>query len=254
MIGTFISLLALIGGAAAQYPVPIPPGGRRDVHGWLILPMDQDKPSNPSTPLRAWFSHHVPELFKDSPHNFQIILEGSLVPVASIKGEVYPFEMPYPPTDSLINYEYTFTPPSPFSLNDLLSGDIREMRGVFYNGSFDTPYERQASNLALLHVHDLTTATYLDEFETDAFEYMRYLAYPRGKTSEHFYFAHEIRAAPDFDHIVHGTLSMCTGRDGSPIPTDGFVQTPGSSWEISSLPNTLEYKLQPGQVCMSSLC
>lgn len=91
-------------------------GGRRDVHGWLILPHDQNKPKDPTEPLKAWFSHHVPEFWIDSPHNFQIILEGLLYPVASIENEYFGFNMPYPPVDDNLVFEYSFTPPSPFSL------------------------------------------------------------------------------------------------------------------------------------------
>jgi hypothetical protein len=91
-------------------------GGRRDVHGWLILPFDQPKPEDPTTPLKAWFSHHVPEFWLDSPHNFQIILEGLLYPVASVEKEYFGFHLPYSPNEDNLVYEYSFTPPSPFSL------------------------------------------------------------------------------------------------------------------------------------------
>ncbi|CAF4326346.1 unnamed protein product [Rotaria socialis] len=61
--------------ANAQYPVPIPPGGRMAVHGWLILPWNTNATEGP---IQAWFSHHVPEFGADSPHNFQIVLNGTL--------------------------------------------------------------------------------------------------------------------------------------------------------------------------------
>jgi hypothetical protein len=119
-------------------------------------------------------------------------------------------------------YEYSFTPPSPFSLNDLLSGQTTSLRGVYYNGSFDTPYERQASSLATLDIREMTTAVYLNETEQEGFQYLQYLSYPRGgMDSNHFYFAHEIRAQPDFDHIVHGQISSCLGTDG--IPEEAYI-------------------------------
>lgn len=222
---------------AHNYPVPIPSGGRYDVHGWLILPIDQEKPSggDKNTPLQAFFSHHVPELFHRSPHNFQIIIKGSLTPIESVSGENLGFQIPYPPVDQLLAYEYSFTPPSPFSLNDLLSESVMTYNGVFYNGSFDTPYERYATTMATLQIDELTTAVYLNESETEGFKHLRYLSYPRGKfeSSVDFYFAHEIRAQPDFDHIVHGQIFDCSA-DGIAVDVPALVYTEGNyNWWIN---------------------
>lgn len=222
--------VAAEGAVAPAYPVPVPPGGRFDVHGWLILPMDQEKPTESldNYTISAWFSHHVPELFEHSPHNFQIILKGQLKPLSCVAGEIFPFEIPYPPADDLLTFGFSFTPPSPFSLNDLLRGDITHLRGVYYNGSFDTPYERQPTALAMLDVEELTTAVYLDEFEKESFQYLQYLSYPRGgEGSNHFYFAHEIHAQPDFDHVVHGTVTDCVDESGV-ATTSKEIFRPGS--------------------------
>lgn len=242
MLNNLLSIILLgvvtLGAAALnEYPVATPAGGRFDVHGWLILPMDQEKPvvtshnSNVTEyAISAWFSHHVPELWEDSPHNFQVILKGKLFPMFCVQGEVFPLELPYPPVDNTLVHEYSFTPPSPFSLNDLLNGDLKQLRGVFYNGSFDTPYERQASSLALLHIEDLTTAVYLDEFETESFAKLRYLSYPRGGTSSnHYYLAHEIHAQPDFDHVVHGVVSQCFYENGEEAAAPDDYAAPGSN-------------------------
>eukprot|EP01034_Spumella_vulgaris_P030820 gene30820-38096_t len=95
--------------------------------------------------------------------------------------------------------------------------------------------------MARLHVDDLTTATYLSEFEKVSFPNLRYLSYPRGDaSSSHFYFAHEVHAQPDFDHVVHGTVDQCSGEGGSKL-----VHAPGASWEVLGLPNTIENKLTP---------
>lgn len=256
MLHTFVILCTLLGVSCAQkYPVPTPAGGRRDVHGWLILPVDQPLPADNTTveAIEGWYSHHVPEFWTDSPHNFQIILRGSLIPTSSVEGELYPIDIPHPPADELITYEYSFTPPSPFSLNDLLNGKIKYLNGMYYNGSFDTPYERIPQSLSTLSVKALTTAVYLDEFETNGYPNLRYLSYPRSvkaASSGHFYFAHEIHAQPDFDHIVHGTVADCVSLTNiSPaLDMDIIVSLPGGSWEIMGRPNTLEYKLTPGQV------
>jgi hypothetical protein len=104
-------------GVVSENKVPLlEKGGRRDVHGWLIMPFDQQKPDDPTSPLKAWFSHHVPEFWIDSPHNYQIILEGLLFPVASVENEFFGFHLPYSPEEDNLVYEYSFTPPSPFSL------------------------------------------------------------------------------------------------------------------------------------------
>lgn len=255
MLPTLLLSLALLGlSLAKKYPVPTPAGGRRDVHGWLILPVDQPAPADNTTveAIEAWYSHHVPEFWTDSPHNFQIILRGSLMPTSSIEGELYPIDIPHPPADELITYEYSFTPPSPFSLNDLLNGDIKSMNGMYYNGSFDTPYERIPQSLSTLLIKALTTAVYLDEFETNSYPNLRYLSYPRSvkaASSGHFYFAHEIHAQPDFDHVVHGTVADCVSLTGAPVSDmDAIVSLPGGSWEIIGTPNTLDYKLAKGQV------
>lgn len=220
--------------SSPKYPVPIPSGGRYDVHGWLILPLDQPQPThNPNTPLQAYFSHHVPELFHHSPHNFQIIVKGTLTPIESVKGENLGFQIPYPPEETLLTYEYSFTPPSPFSLNDLLSESVMTYNGVFYNGSFDTPYERYATTMATLEIDELTTAVYLNESETVGFDHLRYLSYPRGSygSSVDFYFAHEIRAQPDFDHIVHGQIVQCS-MDGSAVELPAWAYTAGKTCEF----------------------
>jgi hypothetical protein len=184
--------------------------------GWLILPLEQDVPTDPSAPLQAWFSHHVPEFWTNSPHDFQIIVRGDIAPTACVHNDIYPLNLPVPSvstnTNELLVYEYSFTPPSPFSLNDLLSGSIRKLNGVYFNGSFDTPYERIPQSLATLTVHSpLTTATYINETADNAFKNLRYLSYPRGGlSSNHLYLAHEIRVQPDFDHIVHATVNSCS--------------------------------------------
>jgi hypothetical protein len=213
--------------------------------------MDQPLPKDNTTvePIHAWFSHHVPEFWTNSPHNFQIILRGTLVPTSCVEGELYPIDIPHPPADELVTYEYSFTPPSPFSLNDLLNGKIKRLNGMYYNGSFDTPYERIPQSLSTLTVAHLTTAVYLDEYETNAYPNLRYLSYPRSPVpavSGHFYLAHEIHAQPDFDHVVHAEVSACSSASGDDIAR--ILSNPGASWEVVGTPNTLDYKLKAGQV------
>jgi hypothetical protein len=212
----FIALLGLCFGK--HYPVPIPEGGRFDVHGWLVLPIEQPKPTDPSVPIEVWLSHHVPEFWTDSPHDFQIMIRGQIVPTPSVLDDIYVIDIPYPPANDLVVYEWSITPPSPFSLNDLLSGKITTLNGVFYNGSFDTSYERQPMTLGKMTVLDLTTAVYLNETEPEGYPDLQYLSYPRGSSSSnHFYLAHQIHQQPDFDHVVHAVLDNCSLLDLVPL-------------------------------------
>ena len=246
----------------AQYPVPIPPGGRMSVHGWLILPWDTNITDGP---VQAWFSHHVPEFWTDSPHNFQIILNGLLTPLACFNTEPtpQPIPIPYPPRDNLVEYEYTITPPPEFSLNDLLLGTLTELKGVVYNGSFDTSYERIPLALATLTVRELTTAVYLNESKLiPNYPELRYLSYPRDmspsadtKPFQHVYLAHEIHSVPDFDHIVHASIdtTRCHCETGLPslCTTEQIlkdIRTPGVEWAFPSLINNLQNRLQPPMV------
>lgn len=233
---------------------PLPVGGRRDVHGWLILPFDQLK-ADPTAPLRAWFSHHVPEFWLDSPHNFQIILEGLLYPLPSVENEYFGFNLPYSPAEDRLVYEYSFTPPSPFSLNDLIRGDLKLLNGVFYNGSFDTPYQRIPDTLAKLEILNLTTVTYLYEYEPVSFSNLQYLSYPRGPTSPgDYYLAHEIKAQPDYDHVVHGVFTECH-INGQHISIEEISQysPPGSSWTFPARGNELEDRLKGGETVKTHL-
>ncbi|CAF0971395.1 unnamed protein product [Adineta steineri] len=256
----FITILISI--INAQYPVPIPPGGRMAVHGWLILPWDTNVTDGP---IQGWFSHHVPEFWSDSPHNFQIILNGLLTPLSCFNTESTPkpIPIPYPPQDNLLRYEYTITPPPQFSLNDLLLERLTELKGVIYNGSFDTSYQRIPLALGTLTVRELTTAVYLNESKViPSYPELRYLSYPRDmspsadtKPFQHMYFAHEIHSVPDFDHIIHGSIDIAKCHCDINFPllcnTKRLLQeirTPGIEWAFPTLTNDLENRLLPPMV------
>ena len=243
----------------AQYPVPVPPGGRMAVHGWLILPWDTNTTSGP---IQAWFSHHVPEFGVDSPHNFQIILNGLLTAFSCFNTETTPgpIPIPSPPQDALVGHEYTFTPPPAFSLNDLLLKKLTELKGVVYNGSFDTPYQRIPLDLATLTVRELTTAAYLNDSKAvPNYSELRYLSYPRdmspsgdSKPFQHMYFVHEIHSVPDFDHVFHGSIDVsqchCEINDPklcNPQQVLTEVRTPGIEWAFPPLTNDVKNRLLP---------
>jgi len=242
-------LSLLVACTAASYPVPLPSGGRLSVHGWLILPVDQEAPSDPTTPITAYFVHHTPEFWTDSPHDFQIILTGTLTPMSTAGNDTYPIDIPYPPASDLLANEYTITPPAPFSLNDLLTGDIQRLIGVVYNGSFDTPYERYAMSIATLDNIQLTTAVYLNISDMNGYPYLRYLSYPRTQqpkqVSQHLYLSHQIHSPPDFDQVVHVVVGscVCQGDKNTCHNINTFINQPAAVWEIKGINNTIENRL-----------
>jgi len=232
----------------SSYPVPLPPGGRLAVHGWLILPVDQPFPSDPTTPVTAYFSHHTPEFWSDSPHDFQIILTGTITPMSTAGNSTFPIDIPYPPSSNLLVNEFTITPPAPFSLNDLLAGDIKQLIGVVYNGSFDTSYERYAIAIATLDRIELTTAVYLNISDTAGYPYLRYLSYPRTlapSKTYHLYLAHQIHSPPDFDQIVHVVVGSCECKGDKNIcnNVDALIQQPAAVWEVKGVDNKMENRL-----------
>lgn len=243
-----------------EYPVPTPPHKRQAVHGWLILPMEQDLPDweNTNKPVQAWFSHHVPEFYTQSPHNFQIIIRGTLTPMAYVENVSMPILLPYPPKYEIVGHEFTFTPPPPFSLNNLLNGDTTVLRGVVYNGSFDTSYERKSMNIGTFNINELTTAVYLNYSSAVVpFSVLTYYSYPRaitwnGNAQQHFYLSHFIHAAPDFNQIVQGIidLSQCTCSSLNECPSTmeewwNAVNLGGSVWTFDYLPNNIYNRLSP---------
>jgi len=252
---SFVSVLAF-------YPVPTPPDGRVEVHGWLILPLDQDPPAD-DRPVLGWFSHHTPQIYVgdnttrvlpplDFPHDWQIIFLGSLVPLPiGDTMPVAPIPMNYPPSSHLLEHEYTITPPPPFSLNNLLNGDIKWLAGSVYNGSFDTTYERIPTNIGKVSVVSLTTAVWLNASTAIAsYPSLQYLSYPRqpdiklvNASEVHLYLAHQIHSTPDFDQIVHGVLdaSACIGSAAGLQE----ILNPGASWAFLGTLNTIDHRLMP---------
>lgn len=251
----FLAIVALIAvvAAAPRYPVPTPAGGRNAVHGWLILPWDQPNPQK-ATPITAWFVHHTPEYWTDSPHNFQLILGGTLTPLSVAENETNPIDLPYPPAANLLVDEFTFTPPPPFSLNDLLVGKIDQLLGVVYNGSFDTLYERIPIAIARMNIQQMPTAIWLNiSSAIPNLPQMRYFSYPRSAKpmangNAHFYLSHEIHSMntnPDFDQVIHATIDIgsCICKGCTQQEMLSAIWTPGAEWEILGLANSMSNRL-----------
>uniref|UniRef100_A0A7S4NUS1 Uncharacterized protein n=1 Tax=Paramoeba aestuarina TaxID=180227 RepID=A0A7S4NUS1_9EUKA len=248
------------------YPVPTPPGGRLAVHGWLILPFSDQIVINPSTdkpgPVRGWFFHHVSEFPASSPHDFHLMVKGSIRSLPTAGSEVATLAFPLPPAIPPYRVEWTFTPPPPFSLNDLLNGALTRLDGVVFNGSFDTSYERIPTNLATLHIEDLPTAIWLNSSsEVPVYQNLQFFSYPfiepespygQNVTASllNFYFAHELNAPiTDYDQIVWMTIDTqqckCECLDGGDCgcpttsPNDWYqaINTQSQRWVFPDLPN-----------------
>jgi hypothetical protein len=269
-----VLFFALVGCAWCQnvYPVDIPTGGRMAVHGWLILPFDNQDTSDISKPIRGWFFHHVSEFPADSPHNFQIMVLGEIWSLPHAGKIVTPLAFPIPPETPEDLHEWTFTPPPEFSLNDLLSGNLTELQGVVYDGSFDTYYERIPTNIAHLRILDLTTAVWLNSSDqVPVYKNIHYLGYPvsdpqsnRAITSPvmNFYFAHELNApVTDYDQILQVTIntdycqctcveSSCSCPDSSSSPNTwfGVISQPGMRWVAPGYPNNIGLPVSPNLV------
>jgi len=227
------------------------------VHGWLFLLLEQDIPTNGFTPIPGYFVHHTPEFWTDSPHNFQIIMKGTLVPISTTQNITYPIDLPYPPKMDLIQNEYTFTPPPAFSLNDLLAGSIVQLNGVVFNGSFDTSYERVPVSLGSVYIEELSTAVYLDNSTSlTPHQTLLYYSYPRNikivsQGQQHYYFSHFIHSVPDFDQVIHAVIDLdgcvCENcRDKQQMYE--WIHESGAVWDFHTISNDVRNRLKPREV------
>jgi hypothetical protein len=208
-------------------------GGRTDVHGWLYLPTDCTTTATTTSAtddvaaaedaacdqLNGYWYHHTPEFFTDSPHDYMVMLRGSL----QVQTSDWLSEFPFPPEHALLGTEYTFTPPE-FSLDSLLIGQLpaSTWHGHFQNGSFDTPQRYNLSGKAQLsvegpplHIHYLNGST----SGVTTYSHLPYISFPRTvytnnsattttttTTVVHLYWVHLLSATPDFDQVVHVSI------------------------------------------------
>jgi hypothetical protein len=264
MISVILFLLFFYG-SAVQLPLPmrdipnsvsLSPGGRSSVHGWLWLPTDNlDKP-NPSV-LRGFWSHHTPEFWTTSPHDFQLLL------FAELYLDSPQPELPFAQTNSLVGNEYTFTPPDNFSLNDLIDSRSLTLEGNFFNGSFDTTFERIKLTTAQLQPFPtISLVHYLNQTSTDLIPQLPYLSYPRVESPPctsckelnqfDVYLAHLIHTNPDYDQIVHGYIDLTNCLDPSAAQLQ-LAQSIGATWIVDSRLNTLSSRLQAGDSLLVTL-
>jgi hypothetical protein len=142
-----------------------------------------------------------------------------------------------------------------------------------HTGSFDTYYERIPTNLAHLHILDLTTAIWLNSSdEVPVYKNIHYFSYPFLDAESNpsitssvfdFYFAHELHApVTDYDQILHVTInteyckcncpslsSRCVCPE-NPTPSDWFtlISEPGMRWIAPGYPNDVGLPVSPTQI------
>lgn len=241
----------------ADLSPPLVPDGRSDVHGWLWLPIDAGAVRGADagtsavlvSSLHGYFYHHTPEFWHSSPHDFEIMLTGTLALDRPVAG------LPLPGAGSnVLGTEYVFTPPA-FSLNDLITGSATSFYGHFTNGSFDTKQKYDLSN-GTLTVEELTTVRYLPELNHTEMPTQAYLSYPRAPAAaaagaaasgEHsLYWLHALHSMPDYDQIVHVTINLdsCVWRHGD---TAADALDVGATFG-TSLPNDVLHRLHEGQL------
>lgn len=215
-------------------------GGRDSVHGWLWLPTDDC--CNNST-LTGYFYHHTPEFGVASPHDFELMVEGTLTLDDSLTG------LPLPPATPALGTEYVFTPPT-FPLDELINGERRTFQGRFTNGSFDTLQRHLLSN-ASLEVSALPVVHYLHDLTNQTLPAQAYLSFPRHHRRSilksgivHLYWLHLLWSAPDYDQIVHVTVDFesCEFRNGD---TRLDVSAVGATF-ATGLPNAVGHRLHSG--------
>lgn len=90
----------------------LPTGGRKSLHGMVLFGAG------------PYFLEHIPML--TPPHDFQIIAEVSL---KAKNGK--------PVTHDFSNQGFTLKPDTTFSLNDYVSGRLRNFSGSIFSGSFE---------------------------------------------------------------------------------------------------------------------
>ena len=213
--------------------------GRRSVHGWLLLPTEP--PSGNPLELAGYFVHHTPEFFLASPHNFEVLVKGTLTLNQSVHG------LPLPP--QLVGTEYVLSPPA-FSLDELLTGQLTTIVGAFSNGSFDTPQRYVIAEGSL--AFDIVTARYLSANATRRFDFLAYMSFPvnsqfsaRSSKALDLYMMHVLQASPDFDQVLRVAvdLAACRFRNG-----DSWRDAiePSATWVVERSNNTVWTRLRAG--------
>jgi hypothetical protein len=212
-LNAFCELTVVNGIQAPSLPLPnifIPPNldpplnhSRDSVHGWLFLPTVSSR-SSPRL-LEGYFYHHTPEMYRLSPHNFEIVVGGVLRLNSSVPN------LPFPPKVDLLGTEYVLSPPA-FSLDDLLNGSLTSISGVFSNGSFDTT-QRYRLSYGVLDF-SVMTAHYLSSSAPARWSELVYIAFVRSPSNKpgvnddmHLYFVHLLEKSAEFDQTIHVVLN-----------------------------------------------
>lgn len=211
--------------AQHTYPVPVIPNGRVAIHAFVVLPIDQEVPTDPDTPVGSWIVH-FPSFGVDSPHNFQLVLKGNLLPLETVNNDTQVLSLPYPPSSPLLYGDFQIAPPTTFSLNNVLLQTTTEILGILTNGS-DT------IAISKFEIGEISTAVYInDSRSVIPLKQQQFYSYPRSVVASdvfHLYLSHQIVAAPDFFQVIHVQVAMdgcsCVNCDSveEALLTEGLV-------------------------------
>jgi len=186
------------------------------------------------------FFSHLPMFM--SPHDYQVILEGTLSQEGTDLPRAYRTDRVNHPAATV----YTFNPAA-FVLPDLFPPALRrkQFKGDLFRGHFESPPEFPAEPVAIgsgVKV-DVTNVVYFQKLlpHQKRPDHLEYLLFGKG---EDLFLAHLIAGPPDFDHIVSAKV---TGHQFSPDELRRGVRV-----EVSGTTSSSAQRLHPGKAVSAS--
>jgi len=162
------------------------------------------------------FLSHIPMF--EAPHNRQVLLE---VSAPSLAGK------------SFSDGSFTFQPDA-FSLDALVSGDLKTIRGTVFSGNFESGGKPIASNVELT-VKSIPTAAPLDP-SAPAANSLEYFVMGSGQEA---FLVHRISSSPDFDQVLKVSLEG-SGLTPEELASGAKLVFPDRATDVSK-------RLRPGE-------
>lgn len=215
----------------SQLPL-LPPDGRMASHGFILLPLDK--------PNYVWLSHKP--MFT-MPHDFQLVLHATIT-----DSTVHP--VPLPTNFTRLNNQWTLEP-DPWSLNNLINGNLTSFQARLYLGNSEQG-GTYLCNITLSIIQPLLTVVQLNSSEVEPYEPLRYSSYylsnsvVQNKTRIYLYLLHEIRVQPDFDCITHVAIDPTDcATDIDRTKLNDLLQRNGNEWAFHGIDNDIGDRLTP---------
>ena len=186
------------------------------------------------------FFSHLPMFM--SPHDYQVILEGTLSQDGTDLPKAYKDDRVGHPAATV----YTFNPAA-FVLPDLFPPALKrkQFKGDLFRGHFESPPEFPAEPVSIgsgVKV-DVTNVVYFQKLTPHQKrpDHLEYLLFGKG---EDLFLAHLIAGPPDFDHIVSVKV---TGHEFSADELRRGVRV-----EVSGTAPAVAQRLRPGKAVSAS--